>query len=345
MQILYSPDHERHQPKTFLRRGVPMPNPEVAERARRLLAAVQADGHRIDAPSDFGPDPRAAVHTPDYLEFLATIWQRWRAMPDAGPEIVPNVHPGRTMSRRPIGATGLAGYYTADTACPISEGTWVAACAAANAAVHAAALVLDGAPVAYALCRPPGHHAYADMAGGFCYLNNVAIAAQHMRGKLSKIAILDIDVHAGNGTAGIFEQRDDVFFCSLHADPADYYPFYAGYADERGTGPGEGCTLNLPLPQGSGDEAVLAAVDRGIAAIKAYQPDALLVSLGFDASERDPLGVFKVTTDGFGAIAQRVARLGLPTVLIQEGGYLSDILGANLARFLRDFEASLSRRA
>lgn len=344
MQIVFSPEHERHQPKNFLKRGVPTPNPEVAERARRLLAAVEGNGHKVVAPDDFGHEPRTAVHTAAYLDFLTTIWQRWRALPDAGTEIVPNVHPGRQMSHYPKGAVGLVGYHTADTACPISEGTWLAVCAAANAAVHAASLVSAGAPAAYALCRPPGHHAYADMAGGFCYLNNVAIAAQYMRTKLSRVAILDIDVHHGNGTQGIFYDRNDVLFVSLHADPSDYYPFFAGYAEERGAGRGEGYNLNLPLPHGSSDAVFLAALDHGLSAVRAFRPDALLVSLGFDASERDPLGVLKVTTDGFGETAQRIAKLGLPTVLIQEGGYLCDALGVNLARFLGDFEKSQARK-
>jgi acetoin utilization deacetylase AcuC-like enzyme len=337
MQIVYSPDHEKHQPKSFIRRGVIAANPEIALRATSLLAAVRDAGHAVIAPDDFGPAPRAAVHTAEYLDFLATIHARWQTLPEASAEIVPNIHPGRHMARRPVGAVGIVGFHTADTACPIGAGTWEAAVASANVAVHTAALVLEGAPVAYGLCRPPGHHAYADMAGGFCYLNNVAIAAQHMRRTLARVAILDIDVHHGNGTQGIFYDRPDVFFASLHADPSDYYPFYAGYADERGAGAGLGCNFNLPLAHGSGDAAFLAALDRALAAIGGYAPEAILVSLGFDASEKDPLGVLKVTTAGFGEAAARIRSAGLPTVLIQEGGYMSPILGQNLARFLAAF--------
>ena len=337
MQIVYSPDHEKHQPRTFIRRGTAVPNPEVAARAATLLSAVRDAGHSIIGPDDFAPEPRAAVHTADYLDFLATIHARWQKLPEASPEIVPNIHPGRHMAHRPVGAVGLVGFHTADTSCPIGVGTWEASIASANVAVHAAALVLDGAPVAYGLCRPPGHHAYADMAGGFCYLNNVAIAAQYMRRKLGRVAILDIDVHHGNGTQGIFYDRPDVFFVSLHADPSDYYPFFAGYAEERGAGAGTGFNLNLPLAPGSGDSEFLAALDRGLAEIRAYGADAVLVSLGFDASEKDPLGILKVTTSGFGEVAARIAKADLPTVLIQEGGYMSPILGQNLARFLASF--------
>jgi acetoin utilization deacetylase AcuC-like enzyme len=339
MDVVYSPAHARHQPRTFIRRGAVVANPEVAARAEALLAAVRDGGHRIVAPDDFGAAPREAVHGKDYLDFLAAIHARWQTLAGAAEEVVPNIHPGRHMARRPTGLAGLVGYHTADTACPIGAGTWEAATASANVAVHAASLVLDGARVAYGLCRPPGHHAYADQAGGFCYLNNVAIAAQHMRRKLARVAILDIDVHHGNGTQGIFYERPDVFFVSLHADPSDYYPFFAGYADETGAGAGIGCNLNLPLAHGGGDREILAALDHGLAAIRRYAPEALLVSLGFDASEHDPLGVLKVTSDGFAAMAGRIARVDLPTVLVQEGGYMSAVLGRNLAGFLAAFTA------
>ena len=339
MQIVYSAEHERHQPKTFIRRGAVIANPEVPARAATLLAAVRAAGHRIVAPDDFGAAPREAVHGKDYLDFLATIHANWQTLAGAAEEVVPNIHPGRHMARRPIGLAGLVGYHTADTACPIGAGTWQAATASANVALHAASLVLAGARVAYGLCRPPGHHAYADQAGGFCYLNNVAIAAQHMRRSLGRVAILDIDVHHGNGTQGIFYERPDVFFASLHADPGDYYPFFAGYADETGAGAGTGANLNLPLVQGSGDREMLAALDTALAAIRRHAPDALLVSLGFDASEHDPLGVLKVTSAGFAAMARRIAAADLPTVLVQEGGYMSAVLGENLACFLAAFAA------
>ena len=339
MEVVYSPEHARHQPRTFIRRGAVVANPEVPARAETLLASVRDAGHRIVAPDDFGAKPREAVHGKDYLDFLAGIHARWQTLAGAAEEVVPNIHPGRHMTRRPSGLAGLVGYHTADTACPIGAGTWEAAAASANVALHAASLVLDGAHVAYGLCRPPGHHAYADQAGGFCYLNNVAIAAQHMRGRLARVAILDVDVHHGNGTQGVFYERPDVLFVSLHADPSDYYPFYAGYAEETGAGAGNGCNLNLPLPHGSGDREVLAALDRALAAIGRYAPEALLVSLGFDASEHDPLGVLKVTSAGFAAMARHIAGAGLPTVLVQEGGYMSAVLGRNLAEFLAAFAA------
>ena len=204
----------------------------------------------------------------------------------------------------------------------------------------AAKLVLDGAAQAYALCRPPGHHAYGDMAGGFCFLNNVAIAAQYLVRQGQRVAILDVDVHHGNGTQGIFYDRPDVYFCSVHGDPANFYPYFAGYAEERGRGPGRGYNLNLPLAHGSGDNAVLDAVATGLSAIEAFMADTLLISLGLDAQENDPLGVLKVTTAGFADIATAIAARQLPTVIIQEGGYLCPELGANLASFLDVFSAA-----
>ncbi len=338
MKIIYSDMHQQHQPRTFIAAGQVVANPEMAVRAEAMLEAVSGGEHDILAPADFGAAPRESIHEPGYLDFLETGHRRWVDVAGRGAEIVPNVHPGRHMSGRPQHIIGQAGYYMADTACPIGAGTWAAAAAAANVAVHAADYVLGGEGFAYGMCRPPGHHAFADMAGGFCFLNNVAIAAQHMRSGLDRLAILDIDVHHGNGTQGIFYDRDDVLFVSLHVDPSAHYPWFAGYADERGRGDGVGYNLNLPMPQGCGDDEYLDVLDKALVRIRDYHPAALLVSLGFDAQASDPLGVQKVSTEGFRAMAAEVAQLGLPTVLIQEGGYHCPELGANLAGFLESFQ-------
>ncbi len=337
MKIVYSPAHERHRPPTILGRGLAVPHWEVAQRAAELLAAVQNGMHEIAAPPEYGAGLRAAVHDPGYLAFLETAWARWQALPDPTPAVQPHAHPGRHMHGRPTGIAGQAGYYMATGSAPIVEGTWEAATAAADTAAHAARLVLDGAGAAYALCRPPGHHAFSDLAGGFCYLNNVAIAAEYMRRERRRVAILDFDVHHGNGTQGIFYRRRDVLFASLHGDPSDYFPFFAGYAHEIGEGDGRGYTLNLPLPPGAGDTAFLDALDQALEAVRHFAPEALLVSVGFDAFEGDPIGILRVTTPGFGEIGRRIGALGLPTVLVQEGGYNLEALGANLAAFLGGF--------
>jgi acetoin utilization deacetylase AcuC-like enzyme len=345
MRAVYSDKHRQHWPRHFLVAGTVRESPEVPARADALLAAVEAGGHEVVAPAAHGPGPIAAVHTPEYLGFLSTIFDRWSALEGSGPEVVPNVHPGRhgLDGGYPEAPAGQAGYHMADTACPISPGTWPAALAAADVAVHAAELVLGGQPVAYALCRPPGHHAFADMAGGFCFLNNTAIAAQHLRHAHERVAVLDVDVHHGNGTQGIFYGRADVLTVSLHADPAGFYPFFWGHAHERGSGAGLGYALNLPLPRGTGDDAYLEALDRALERIDRFDPGALVVALGLDAHEADPFAGLGVTTEGFARIAAAIARLDRPTVLVQEGGYMTEHLGPNLAHALAGFEGAVIR--
>jgi acetoin utilization deacetylase AcuC-like enzyme len=187
------------------------------------------------------------------------------------------------------------------------------------------------------MCRPSGHHTYADLAGGFCYLNNAAIAAQVLVSGGAKPAILDVDVHAGNGTQGILYERDDVFFCSVHGDPRELYPWYAGYADETGAGRGAGCNLNLPLPAGTDNAGYVAAVEHGLDAVRKFGASALIVSLGFDAHIGDPTANLAVTGEGFRAIGERIGGFGLPTLLVQEGGYIVEKLGDNLEAFLHGF--------
>lgn len=339
MDVVFSPVQMNHRPSSFINRGRVMPSPEGPDRAEALLGAVRGLGLAVIAPQRFGRALYAKIHDGGYLDFLEHGHRQWQALPNASPEIVPNVHPNGRMGGRPLHIVGLAGLYMADTACPIGGETWESACASADSAATAARLVIEGAPSAYALCRPPGHHAYADMAGGFCYLNNVAIAAAVLRERFARVAILDVDVHHGNGTQGIFYRRADVFFASLHADPTAYYPWYVGFADERGEGPGLGSNLNLPIAHGTGDDGVLAALDQAIRAIRVAQPAALAVSLGLDMSVDDPLGALKVTPAGFTRMGAAVAGLGLPTVLVQEGGYMSPALGGNLAAFLGGFGA------
>ena len=344
MRIYFSEQHARHDPSGFLRSGQKVPSPECPERAYRLTAALDAAGFTLSAPGACDRTAIEAVHNPEYLEFLEHGVAAWRQLPGASEEIFPNVHPSRHLGRLPDGIVGRSGWFLADSACPVGEGTYDAALSSAAVALSATADVLDGAPYAYALCRPPGHHAYADMAGGFCFLNNVAIAAQAAVAAGRRPAILDVDVHHGNGTQGIFYARGDVLFCSLHGDPSAFYPHYAGYADERGAGAGEGCNLNLPLPAGTGDAAFVEALATALAAIERFEADTLLVSLGLDAQENDPLGILKITTDGFARIAEAVAALGLPTVIVQEGGYLCDELGANLVSFLTGFAGKHAAR-
>lgn len=338
MKAVYSERHRIHDPQFFLVRGVVRRTTEQPERADRLLAGVKAGSHTLIAPQEFGQGPRARVHSADYLAFLAEAWDEWVALGDSGPEMIANIHPVRHAATYPTHIIGKLGWHTADTACPIGPGTWKGACAATDVAVTAAQLVMDGERASYALCRPPGHHAFADMAGGFCFLNNSAIAAAHLRQMHERVAILDVDVHHGNGTQGIFYERGDVLTVSIHADPARFYPFVWGHAHERGAGAGLGANLNIPLPLGTGDDGFIAALAHAKAMLAAFAPGALVVALGLDASEHDPLAGLAVTTDGFHRIGAAIASIGLPTVFVQEGGYLSEILGANLTAVLGGFE-------
>jgi acetoin utilization deacetylase AcuC-like enzyme len=344
MKAFAHPEQMRHTPRFFLIRGEVRANYEVPERAGALLAAL----HRMGiAPEEPAPAPRAAletVHAPDYLDFLAGAVAAWNGFQDRGPEVVANAHPTPEMlaqgGRPPqgmVGVIGRAGWYTADTACPIGPGTWEAAQAAAGCALAAAAEAAQGRS-AYALCRPPGHHAYAARAGGHCYLNNAALAVEALRrAGAARVATLDIDSHHGNGTQGIFWERGDVLTVSVHADPNRYYPWFVGHAEERGAGAGEGCNLNLPLPFGAGDDAWLSAIAEGIAAIRAYGADTLVVPLGFDASEREPLAALAVGEDGFARAGAAIAALGLPAAIVQEGGYNVGLIGRLLERFLTGF--------
>jgi acetoin utilization deacetylase AcuC-like enzyme len=317
---------------------------DVIARAETLLATINRLGHSVVSAPDHGMAPIEAVHDAGYLAFLRTAFARFSENPNAGPILRSWAFAVRQMNRKPAELIGQAGYYLSGASSPIVAGTWEASVRSADVAVEAAARVLAGAPEAYALCRPSGHHAYADLAGGFCYLNNAAIAARYLEQAGRKPAILDIDVHHGNGTQGIFYRDGGVFFCSVHEDPAVNYPWYAGYADETGEGAGAGCTLNLPLAPGSGNAPWLAAIDQGLAAIDRFGADMLVISLGFDAQAGDPTATLRIDADGFRAAGRAIGRAGRPTVLVQEGGYLVAHLGMHLAAFLDGFLGARAAR-
>lgn len=339
MHAFYAEEQAGHDPQTFLVAGRFQRAEERPERAEQLLAGGRAAGLTFEQPVPRGLTQIAAVHHPAYLRFLETIHARWAQIEGAAPEVIPNLHLDRTLGGYPSAPTGQAAYHMADGGCPIGPKTWEAACWSAWSAVAAADAVLGGARSAYALSRPPGHHAYADLAGGFCFLNNSAIAAQMLRGAHDRVAILDVDVHHGNGTQGIFYGRADVLTISLHADPETYYPYMCGYSHERGQGSGLGYNRNLPLARTTQDAGYLDALDDAIATLSAFAPSGLVVALGLDAYVDDPLAGMRLTTGGFAAIGRRIARLGLPTVIVQEGGYLCDDLGRNLTAFLEGFGA------
>lgn len=338
MFVITTNAHAAHDPATLAPSPSGRPFYDRASRVDQLLGAVNRLGLPTVQAPDHGVAPIAAIHDAGYLQFLETAFERWQTTPLAGPAVRTYGYAVRQMQRRPDAIMGQAGYYLSGEGVPILQATWHAAKVSAHVAVEGAKRILGGGErEVYSLCRPSGHHTYADLAGGFCYLNNAAIAAQVLVTGGAKPAILDVDVHAGNGTQGIFYQRDDVFFCSVHSDPRELYPWYAGYADETGSGHGVGCNLNLPLTAGTGDAGYVGSVENGLDAIQKFGASVLIISLGFDAHIGDPTANLAVTAEGFRSVGQRIGSFGLPTLLVQEGGYIVEKLGDNLTAFLNGF--------
>jgi acetoin utilization deacetylase AcuC-like enzyme len=338
MKIVFDERQLAHDPELYFRRGALIGHPEQPQRAILLRDALLAAGHERAHPADHGLDPIRAVHDPDFVDCLMGAWEALGA--ELGPDpIVPTFHPQRRDTRLPASMLGRLGWYSTDTSCPIVPGTAQAIYWSAQTAIDAADRVASGAEShAYALCRPPGHHATHDQTMGFCFFNNAAIAAQRLRGTFSKVAILDVDTHGGNGTEDVFYGRGDVFFVSIHTDPSAYTPFFTGYADETGAGDGVGATRNLVLPVGASVEDILARYDEALDLIGGFGAEALVISLGLDMSKDDPLSLVGMTGEGFAEGARRIARLGLPTVLVQEGGYLGPSLSDNAVAFLGAFD-------
>jgi acetoin utilization deacetylase AcuC-like enzyme len=364
MKIFYSETHRQHDPAfEVFDGGQRVPYLESPERMDRILKALRkTDWAEFKEPRDFGLDPIRAVHSDAYLTFLASAWTEWvAASPEASAAsdktaLLPATFAAK-RDQMPESILGKAGFFLLDLSVPVVEGTYAAALASANCALSAAQSLVsssiaehprgtaDGTtpsafrvpPSAFALCRPPGHHAGREIAGGYCFLNNAAIAAQWLT-QFGKVAILDVDYHAGNGTQDIFYSRSDVLTISIHADPSFEYPYYAGYATETGDGEGFGFHRNFPLPKGTADAAYLIALEQALQQITDFAPTHLVISLGVDAYENDPLGTFKITRDGFAKIGQRIAALNLPTAIIMEGGYNTDALGENAVAFLQNFK-------
>ena len=307
-----------------------------AEHPGRVDAILQAIGP-TQAPTDRGMEPLLRVHAADYLDFLRTAHDEWRAAGREG-DAFPYTFP--VVGRRPLNLSridALLGRFSFDTSTPIAAGTWDAAYWAAQTAVAAADSVIGGERSAFALCRPPGHHAGADYLGGYSYLSNAAIAAEHAATAGRRVAILDVDYHHGNGTQDIFYDRSDIAFASIHADPATDYPFFWGHSDEAGAGEGKGATLNLPLPRGTDWTGYAPALAQALDWIERHGPDLLVVSFGADTYEADPISHFKLKTGDYAPMARRIASLGVPTLIVMEGGYAVEALGQNVAEFLGGF--------
>ena len=339
MKLIHSPLHALHDGGMELHRGELVPSYEMPSRVDHILAALSREGWAVEAPREYDDAVLMSVHDADYVDFLRGAYDAWRAEGRDG-FMLPGAFPARGLRRDrvPAGLHARLGYYSFDAGSPIVEGTWQAARAAAHCALTAADLVAAGERSAYALCRPPGHHAGRGMFGGYCYLNNAALAAQRLRDAgLARVAVLDVDYHHGNGTQDIFWERDDVLFVSIHGDPNTEYPFYLGHADERGAGAGGGYNHNFPLPRGTDWTRYAATLETAIGHVADYAPQALVVSLGVDIFEGDPISQFRLGKDDFPRLGSRIAALGLPTVLVQEGGYAVEEIGDNVAGVLAAF--------
>ncbi len=337
--LIFTSDIHRQHHSAELDGGRLIPSWECPERVDVTEAAL-SDAHEFRLPNKLSYSILERVHTPQYLDFLANAWTRWVDSGKTAPTAMGFCWPARPLSEKPPNSIdGALGYYSSGADCGITKVTWRAATESAAIAQSVTTSVLGGERAAFGLCRPPGHHATSDQFGGYCYLNNAAIAAQQLRDTgTGRVGILDIDYHHGNGTQQIFYARDDVVFCSIHADPTFEFPYFSGHADERGVGPGEGFNLNYPLPAGTGFGSWSGALQDAVAQLTGLDVEVLVVSLGVDTFEDDPISSFGLTTPDFGEIGRRLAQINLPTVFILEGGYAVEAMGGNVAAVLNGFE-------
>ncbi len=340
MKVFFSEDHRLHFPQAELSGGQFVTPYERPSRIEYVLARLKERGMRdLVAP---GPVDRAAIgaiHDADFLTFLESAYADWKAA-GCGGEVIACGMPTRRMQmgRVPRNIDGKVGYYSHASETAITGGTWAAALSSAASAQSAQRHVAAGARAAFALCRPPGHHATSDQYGGYCFLNNAAIAAQMFRENGARVAVLDIDFHHGNGTQDIFYHRDDVFFASLHGAPEDAYPYFLGYADEIGAGKGAGFNANYPMLPGTDYGLWSQALEDAMARIRAFGAEALVVSLGVDAFKDDPISFFELDSPDFFEAGRRIGKMGLPTLFCMEGGYAIEAVGINAVNVLEGFE-------
>ena len=339
MKTFATDSHRLHFPDGELSGGEFVRPFECPERWQHIVDALAERGFSSPvAPQQMPANLPGQVHDNDYLHFMENAWRLWQEAGYTLPAL-PTVFPARRMQQRiPEHIDGKLGYYAMALETAITAGTWEAARGSADCAYSAAMHVQAGNRSAFALCRPPGHHAGIDLYGGYCFLNNAAIAAQQLLNEgASSIAILDVDFHHGNGTQDIFYERDDVLFISLHGEPRDAFPHFLGYDDERGKAAGEGFNINYPLPEGCSYTKWSEALSDALEKISNYAPDALVVSLGVDTFEKDPISFFKLKSDDFTHYGALIAQLDLPTAFIMEGGYAVAEIGVNTVNVLEGF--------
>jgi acetoin utilization deacetylase AcuC-like enzyme len=340
MLTVFSDKHALRDSKAELYGGELVPPFECPIRAQHILQRVKDVGlGNIIGPQSFDIDAVTRIHDPAFIHFLETCWDEWVATGYKG-EAIPTCWPARGMQQRiPDHVDGKLGYYALAAETAISNGTWEAARASVDVALTAQAALRDGAREAFALCRPPGHHAAGDMFGGYCFINNAAVAAQAFIDQgASRVALLDVDFHHGNGSQAIFYDRSDVMFLSLHGDPREAFPHFLGYADESGQGQGTGFNHNYPMAPGTNFKTWGEALADACRKIDDYAPDALVVSFGVDTFEHDPISFFKLASDDFKRYGTTIAALNLPTLFIMEGGYAVEEIGINAVNVLEGYE-------
>jgi acetoin utilization deacetylase AcuC-like enzyme len=341
MKTIYSEQHRLRDAKTELYGGQLVAPFERPSRADTVIKAINQSnlGDILEAES-FAMDPVRAVHSDNFIAFLETAWQEWQDAGFTGEAIACSWPARRMQSRVPDFIDGKLGYYALAAETSITEGTWAAALASKDVALTGAQALHRGERGVFSLCRPPGHHAASDMFGGYCFLNNAAIAAQYLRDQgAQRAAILDIDFHHGNGTQDIFYDRDDVLFCSLHGEPQHAFPYFLGYADETGSGQGWGYNLNYPMPRDTSFIQWQESLTAALAKIDAFAPEYLILSLGVDTFENDPISFFKLTTADYFTTGAMIAELQIPTLFVMEGGYDIDEVGINVVEVLKGFES------
>lgn len=339
MKTIYSKNHQLHY-GIELKNGNISPSFEKPDRANIILAHVIKSGiGEVLSEKDFPRECYVAAHSDNYVYFLETAWDEWKKAGNSH-NALPLVWPVRDLNSKvePLTIDGKLGFYSMDAGAPITQGTWQAVKSSANTALTAMELILNGDKSAFALCRPPGHHAAKDYMGGYCYLNNAAIAAEHaLKNGAKKIAVLDIDFHHGNGTQNIFYNRSDVMFLSIHGDPSVSYPYFSGNKDECGIEDGYGFNKNYPLKKGTDWLAYSEVLKEVATEIIEFNPDYLIVSLGVDTFENDPISHFSIKSEDYLKMGAILKEVGVPTLFVMEGGYMVDEIGVNVVNVLKGY--------
>lgn len=336
MRVIITPNHKNHRSPFEIWNGEQTPHQEVPERIETIIQALKKTKHNlVDLQLKVPTKILRSIHQPRYLSFLNDFSKSLADNEVRYPSVFA-LHT-QTNDRYNYPLTRF-GFYSFDMYTPIGKNTFASALSAASAAYQAAVEIQNrGQKTVFALCRPPGHHAEPNQMGGYCYINNAAVAAEHLS-QFGKVATLDVDFHHGNGTQHIFYQRDNVLTVSIHAHPDWKFPHFSGYEDELGAGAGLGHNYNLTLKQGTGNTTYQKTLDKALQKIENYSPEYLVVSFGADTHQDDPIGGFSLTTKYFTKMAKSIAKLNLPTVIVMEGGYNTSKLGENVVAFLAGFE-------